>query len=68
MGQRDEERGEGEERVSEEGLTALHLVAHIAAVIPAITLLVFRDAHAGIAGKLIWASCMKSEKMEGWEK
>lgn len=51
-----------------EELTALHLVAHIAAVIPAITLEVFRDAQPGIAGELIWASCMKSEKMEGREK
>lgn len=50
-------------------LTALHLVAHVATIVPAVTLSVFRDAHAGVAGELIWAGCVKREKMKeggGW--
>lgn len=39
------------------GLTALHLIAHITAVIPAITLQFFGDADARITGELHGASC-----------
>lgn len=62
--------GRGEEGREEAGsveLTALHLVAHVAAVVPAVTLSVFRDAHAGVAGELIWAGCVKREKMKEGE-
>lgn len=37
-------------------LTTLHLVAHIAAVVPAVTLQILRDANSRITGKLIGTS------------
>lgn len=37
-------------------LTTLHLVAHVAAVFPAVTLLTFGDAPSRIAGKHIGTS------------
>lgn len=50
-------------------LTALHLVAHIATVVPAVTVQVFCDADARVAGELIGASCMKTrETRDGAEK
>lgn len=45
-------------------LTAIHLIAHVATVIPAITLQLFSDADARCAGKLIGASCMNTTKMK----
>lgn len=50
------ERRRCDERVKGE-LTALHLIAHISTVVPAITLQLIRDAHAGLACKLFGASC-----------
>lgn len=37
-------------------LTTLHLITHIAAVVPAVTLQIFRDAHSRFTGKLIGTS------------
>lgn len=66
----EEEMGLGIRELREAGwtgsveLTALHLVAHVATVVPAVTLSVFGDAHARVAGELIWAGCVKREKMK----
>lgn len=43
-------------------LTALHLIAHITAVVPAITLQLFGDADARAAGELFGASCSQKQR------
>lgn len=45
--------------------TALLLIAHVAAVIPAITLLLLLDADAEGAGELVGASCLPTETEQG---
>lgn len=49
-------------------LTTLHLIAHIAAVVPAVTLQIFWDAHSRITGKLIgtsWGKIRKTKQSTG---
>lgn len=46
-------------------LTALHLVAHVPAVVPAITLQVFVDADASGTGKHVGAGCSPNQRKEG---
>lgn len=45
-------------------LTALHLVAHVPAVVPAITLQLFVDADATGTGKLVGTCCSPNQRKE----
>lgn len=46
-------------------LTALHLVAHVTTVVPAVTLQLFGDADTRSAGELVGASCSQDREEGG---